>query len=64
MYVHVPTDTSAGTQSNHAFGIAGYATYNINDAWSLNARAEYDQEGSSGTDIMGLVLELTLILLL
>ena len=53
MYVNVPTDTSAGTQSNHAFGIAGYATYNINDAWSLNARAEYDQEGSSGTDIMG-----------
>ena len=53
MYVNVPTDTSAGTTSNHAFGIAGYATYNINDAWSLNARAEYDQEGSSGTDIMG-----------
>jgi len=55
MYVHVPTETdpSVNTQSNHAFGIAGYATYNINDAWSLNARAEYDEEGSSGTDIMG-----------
>jgi hypothetical protein len=55
MYVNVPNDTSAGTTSNHAFGIAGYATYNINDAWSLNARAEYDQEGDNpnATDIMG-----------
>ncbi|MGC8649616.1 MAG: outer membrane beta-barrel protein [Hydrogenobaculum sp.] len=53
MYVHVPTSTEGETTSNHAFGIAGYATYNINDAWSLNARAEYDEEGTSGTDIMG-----------
>ncbi|MGC8677159.1 MAG: outer membrane beta-barrel protein [Hydrogenobaculum sp.] len=53
MYIHVPTSTEGETTSNHAFGIAGYATYNINDAWSLNARAEYDEEGTSGTDIMG-----------
>ncbi|MGC8588215.1 MAG: outer membrane beta-barrel protein [Hydrogenobaculum sp.] len=53
MYVHVPTSTEGETTSNHAFGIAGYATYNINDAWSLNARAEYGEEGTSGTDIMG-----------
>lgn len=53
MYIHVPTDNTAQTQSNHAEGAALYVSYNITPNWSLNTRLEYAQEGSSGTDIIG-----------
>lgn len=51
LYVDSPASSKLGyISSEHAEGVALFADYTINPAWSIGVRAEYAKDGSSSKD--------------